>query len=74
MPAPTVSEIFEKGNNVYNLQNPSEFVLPEDHSIFHGIESISDLSQPQSMSLKGKLRNWNQKTTYVGYVNHTYKV
>ena len=31
------SEIFEKENNVYDMRNPFEFVLPKVHSIFHGI-------------------------------------
>ena len=34
--APIVSEIFEKRNNVYDLRNPSEFVLPKVHSVFNG--------------------------------------
>ena len=35
--APIVREIFEKRNNVYDLRNPSEFVLPKVHSVFHSI-------------------------------------
>ena len=34
-----VSEIFEKRNDICNLRDPSEFVLPKVHSVFHGIES-----------------------------------
>ena len=32
--AQIVSEIFEKQNNVSDLRNPSEFVLPKVHSVF----------------------------------------
>ena len=34
------SEIFEKRNQVYDLENPSGFVL---FKVFHGIESIAYL-------------------------------
>ena len=33
--APLVREIFEKRNNVYDLRNPSEFVLCKVNSVFH---------------------------------------
>ena len=39
--APIVSEIFEKRNNAYDLQNPFEFVLPKVHTVFRGIKSNS---------------------------------
>ena len=48
--ASIVSEICEKRNNVCDLQNPFEFVLPKDHSVFHGTESISYLV-PQIWSM-----------------------
>ena len=37
------SEIFEKRNKVYDLENPSGFVLFKVHNVFHGIESITYL-------------------------------
>ena len=48
--ASIVSEICEKRNNVCDLQNPFEFVLPKGHSVFHGTESISYLV-PQIWSM-----------------------
>ena len=36
-----ISEIFHKGNNVYDIQNPSEFDRPKVRSVFNGTESIS---------------------------------
>ena len=47
---PVLSEIFGKQNRVYDLRNPYEFVLPEVHSVFHGIESVSYLV-PQICSM-----------------------
>ena len=83
--APLVSELFERRNNVYDLQNPSEFVLPKVHSVFHGIGSISYL-YPQiwkKVPLKmKKLTTINVFTREVKKhklencpcnVNHTYK-
>ena len=83
--APIVSKIFEKRNNVYNLRNLLKFVLLKVHSLFHSIESISNLGPqfwkmvPLEMkkliinAFKRKLRNGSQKTAHVGYVNHTCK-
>ena len=39
---PLVREIFEKRGNVYDLQNPSEFVRPQIR-VYNGKESISYL-------------------------------
>ena len=38
-----MNEILVKRNNGYNLRNPTEFVRPKVHSVFHGKESISYL-------------------------------
>ena len=38
-----MNDMFVKQNNAYNLRNPSEFIRPKVHSIFHGKESISYL-------------------------------
>ena len=38
-----MSEIFDKQNNVYDIQNPSEFVRQNVRSVFYGTESISFL-------------------------------
>ena len=38
-----MSEVFDKRNNVYFLQNPSEFARPNVRSVFDGTESISFL-------------------------------
>ena len=38
-----MSEVFDKRNNVYVLQNPSEFARPNVRCVFDGTESISFL-------------------------------
>ena len=38
-----MSEIFDKRNNVYDFQNPSEFGRLNVRSVFNGTESISFL-------------------------------
>ena len=61
--APIISEIFEKRNNVYDF-NPSGFVLPKVHRVFHGIESISYPGPqiwkmvPLKHAFKRKIKRW----------------
>ena len=38
-----MSEIFDKRNNVYDFQNPPEFVRQNVQSVFNGTKSISIL-------------------------------
>ena len=67
MAAPIVSENFEKRDNAYNLGNPSGFVLPKIHRVFHGMESISYLGPqiwnmvPMKHAFKRKTKKGNPK-------------
>ena len=82
-----MNDMLAKQNNAYNLRNPSEFIRPKVHSIFHGKESISYLDPhiwdmiPVEMknlttinAFKREVKNWKIETVHVGYVNHIYKM
>ena len=53
-----ISEIFDKGNNVYDIQNPSEFDRPKVRSVFNGTESISLLGPKIWDIVPSKLKQW----------------